>query len=525
MGWTPEGEARGGGTTEAAQMQEDIDMSLTTAMHTGLTGMDVHTKQLDVIAHNITNINTTAFKSSRALFETQLSNNLSFGTAPSATTGGTNPSQIGLGVKFAGTQRNHTNGPIQPTGIGTDLAIEGSGFFALSQNGEKVYTRDGSFDLDANRNLVGFNGGIVQGYGVDNNFNIVPGVTGNINVPVGTLTLSEPTRNVDFAGNLNVSGPTAVNGSLSSTQALEDTLGGALAPATLLSQVGTAGSGVASFTTGDVLTVQGVEKGGKELGNYTFEVGPTNTTGSDTNGTTLQDLMTFLEGALGINKDPVIGDGAGIVLNGADELEIAGNFGVVNDINIQSADLVSTGAINQPLLFNRQSAADGESVRTSFATYDSLGTAQTVDLTMVLIDKNATGSSWRYFGESLEDTDVSRVLESAPGLGGTGTLDFDTFGQLTNVSNATLTLNRTNTGAVDPLSFTMDFAPAGDSLTALTDTSSTLAAIFQDGSPVGKLDSFSIGEDGVISGAFTNGQVRSLGQVALASFTNPEGLI
>ena len=90
-------------------------MSLTTALFTGLTGMGTHTKALDVIGNNITNVNTIGFKGSRAIFESQLSNNLTLGTGPTSETGGINPVQIGFGVQFAGTQRNLTNGSIQPT--------------------------------------------------------------------------------------------------------------------------------------------------------------------------------------------------------------------------------------------------------------------------------------------------------------------------------------------------------------------------------------------------------------------------
>ncbi|QNN21445.1 flagellar hook-basal body complex protein [Planctomycetales bacterium ZRK34] len=490
-------------------------MSLTTALFTGLTGMDVHTKSLDVIGNNITNVNTFGFKGSRALFQSQLTNNLSLGTAPDGVTGGTNPLSIGLGVSFSGTQRNFTNGSIQPTGVNTDLALEGNGFFILRQLDGPYYTRAGTFDLDAEKNLVSPEGGIVQGYGVDENFNIVPGILGDINIPLGTLTVAEATRNVDFAGNLNASGTLATVGSNTTTQALTD-LGSAAAATAATTLTNLSSDGINPlFSAGDVITIQGAEKGGKSLGTFKFEVGAVNTTGADANGTTFDDLRAFVEDVLGINTSV---EGAGVTIGASGELIIDGNFGTINDVNLQTADLFTNGAVQQPFIFTKNQDSVGESVRTSLAVYDSLGTPLTVDVSMSLVSKGTTGTQWRYYAESVDDTDVAVAL-------GTGTLDFNTSGELIDVSNSQIQIDRTATGAIDPLTVTLNFSSGTEELSALTDTSSTLAAVYQDGSPIGTLSSFSIGQDGTISGSFTNGLTRSLGMVALATFTNPEGLV
>jgi flagellar hook protein FlgE len=490
-------------------------MSLTTALFTALTGMDSHSKALDVIGNNITNVNTTGFKGSRALFENQLSRNLSFGSAPNGDSGGTNPSQIGLGVLFSGSQRNFANGAIQPTGVGTDLALEGPGLFILRQGSGELYTRNGQFDLDSGNNLAASNGGVVQGFAVDDNFNIVPGFKQDINIPLGTLTVAAATRNVDFAGNLNASGTTATQGSQTISQALSDL--STVLPATgasLLTDVSSDGV-TALFSTGSVLTLQGVEKGGKSLGTFTFEIGATNTTGSDANGTTFDELRTWLQDVLGLSTSV---DSAGVTITATGALQINGNFGDINDLSLQTADLVSDTAPAQPLIFTKNQDANGESVRTTFLVYDSLGTPLTVDISMVLANKDASGTTWRFYAESLNDTDVSLAL-------GTGTVSFNTFGELTNVTNPTLTIDRTNTGAVDPLTLTLNFDNGSQRITALTDSRSTLAAVRQDGSAIGALQAFSIGEDGIVTGAFSNGLTRTLAQIALATFTNPEGLV
>lgn len=501
-------------------------MSLTAALYTGLSGLDVNSKSLDVIGNNITNVNTSGFKSDRAVFESQLSHNLTLGTGPTATSGGINPSQIGLGVLLGGTKRNFNNGSIQPSGVNTDLALEGAGFFIVNQNGTTAYTRNGNFDLDAQNNLSTITGGIVQGFGIDTDFNIIPGQLTNINIPVGTLTLAEATQNVSIAGNLNASGTVGSLNSITTTQALEDsTAPGTIAGTTLLANTRVVGSVTNAFSAGEVITIQGAEKGGKALPTLKFAVGtPPVGTIVDASGTTVADLMTFIQDALGINVDPSIGDGAGVTLNGSGQIQIKSNFGTVNDVAIQTADLFTNGVPAQPLVFSKSQSANGESVRTTFQVFDSLGTPLSVDITMVLESKTSNGTIWRFFAESSDDTDVSLALEDAPAVGGSGTLSFNTFGQLASTTPINITIDRTSTGAVDPLVVQLNFAATGQPVTALTDKISQIAATFQDGSPIGTLASFSIGEDGVITGAFSNGLNRSLGQVAVATFANPEGL-
>src|SRR5262245_33220466 len=147
-------------------------MASTTALFTGLSGLSANSRRLDVIGNNIANINTTAFKSNRMTFAPTFSRNFSLGTAPSNASGGTNPTQVGLGVTIAGTQRAFSNGAISATGVATDVAIEGDGFFIVNANGEQLYTRAGAFSRNQNNDLVTIDGAHVRGFTVDNNFNI-----------------------------------------------------------------------------------------------------------------------------------------------------------------------------------------------------------------------------------------------------------------------------------------------------------------------------------------------------------------
>jgi flagellar hook protein FlgE len=125
------------------------------ALHTASTGINAGQSQINVIANNVANLNTTAYKAANMTFETLFSNNLSYGSAATKDGGGTNPKQIGLGVKVGGITRDFTSGTFVSTGRDMDCMISGTGFFVVQDaSGKQYYTRDGVFSLDSDGNLV-----------------------------------------------------------------------------------------------------------------------------------------------------------------------------------------------------------------------------------------------------------------------------------------------------------------------------------------------------------------------------------
>src|SRR5690606_13434395 len=137
----------------------------------------------------------------------------------------------------------------------------------------------------------------------------------------------------------------------------------------------------------------------------------------------------------------------------------------------------------------------------------------------------------RPYLHSDDDTDAANLLENgtlfAAGSEDMPLLQFDNFGQLATTGQYNIQVDRLDTGALDPLQIALRFNSESDQVSALSNTGggSSLAAVYQDGSPLGVLSSFSVGEDGLITGGFTNGLTRTIGQIAIASFTNPEGLV
>ncbi len=509
-------------------------MASTTALFTGLSGLISNSRRLDVIGNNISNVNTTAFKSNRMQFTPTFSRNFTLGTAPGTNSGGTNPGQVGLGVTVAGTQRNFNNGAIGATGVATDVAIEGDGFFIVDVAGTRHFTRAGNFVRNPQNELVTQSGARVMGFGVDEQFNVIEGDLVPLSVPVGTLTLAEASRNVIFNGNLNASGSVGTTGSVHTGRAwftdaamtIPVDANTDLTTTNIYMSDGAGGSILAfdSTTNPKTITVSGVEKGGKDLGSKTFAFSPTAVAGADGNGTTLGEFTDFLEDVLGLDNSAVGSTsnlGGNVAINASGQLVITGNEGTVQDLGLETADFVvnTPGAgSGQPLVLQKSGSANGESVRTSFVVYDSLGTPLTIDLTFTLQETSASGgTTWQFVAESNDNDAVSRLI-------GLGEVTFDATGRFTNATNQSFSIVRTN-GAVSPLTVNMDFNSGTDSVSSLTDSASNLAAVFQDGSPIGTLSNFSIGEDGRISGSFTNGLTRTIGQVALAKFSNPEGLI
>jgi flagellar hook protein FlgE len=491
-------------------------MGLSAALYTGLSGLDVNQTQMNVVGNNIANVNTVAFKSSRALFTPQFYVTDAPGSPPDSTFGGSNPSQAGLGAQVSTIQKSFTQGTIQPTGNPTDMAINGQGFFvAQDANSGQTFTRDGAFTLNASHQLVTSSGGFVQGYGVDTNGNVLSGQLTNITIPLGSATISKATSTASLTGNLAADGVPATGQSVLNTQDLTITGGGGTPVATTpLTQLVNASNNNAAFTTGQVLTLT-PQRNGSNLPAEKFTVTATST---------VADLQTFFNNSLGIDTS-VAGAGAqiiaGVTPNSID-LQVVGNSGKANALSIPAGAFADTAG-NTPLTFTADPTSNpaGESTTTSMTVYDSLGTPVTVNLTTVLQSKSDTGTVWKFYATSAQNQDPAN-----PGgtLVGTGTLTFNTAGQLQTTTGNSLAIHRSATGATPVLPVTLNFSGVSALAQDAGHTGSDIAMSSQDGIQIGTLSSFSVGTDGTITGSYDNGQTRALGQLALATFSNPNGL-
>ena len=461
-------------------------MGLTSSLSTGLSGLAANQAQLDVIGNNISNVNTTGFKTSNLDFKTQFSQTFSYGTAPDSTTGGTNPVQVGMGTTQAAITTNFGNGSLQTTGVNTDLAVQETSFFVL-QGDHQSYTRDGSFQLNGSHVLVNGDGQRVQGFGVDSNFNVVPGVLQDITVPIGSLTIAQATSNSVMTGQLDSGGTVA-------TSVADINLGppmylagaGAVDPtnppvaSTLLTNV-TDATNTPLFQVGDVLTATGL-KGGRNIPAQTLTV---------TGTTTLGDLQAFFQGTLGINTTAGINGSAtapGVTVpatGNTASLQIDGNLGASNDLTLDATSLSIKRAGNTitPFTAVTQNAhANGESIYTTFTAYDSLGNPVVTGVTATLIGKNSSGTTWGFNADSPDSTGSGVNINQTAGQ---GTISFDTKGQYVSATTPTVTVNRARHRRDALLTFSLDFSHLNSSANPVSTTSSsTLSSDNQDGAPL-----------------------------------------
>ncbi|RMF83162.1 MAG: flagellar hook-basal body complex protein, partial [Planctomycetota bacterium] len=420
-------------------------MGLTTAMYTGLTGLSVNQTRIDTIGNNIANVNTHSFKETRTLFQTQFSRLASMGNGPSDTSGGVNPMQFGLGAVVGANQRNFNPGSIENTGIPSDLAIEGDGFFIVRDaEGRQLYTRDGAFSVDSDNRLVTVDGNVVRGFGVDEQFNIIPTVLEDITIPLGTLSVARATETVEMDGDLSAEGTIATQGSVHRTQQFLTEAGAVADADTLLTDLRNAGDlATPLFVDGDTITISGMTKGDRTLPSATFTIG--------TDGSTLGDFAEWMSTYAGVQDvDGVPGDPGIVIEDGA--LVFRSNAGEANGFEITGNDFVSSNAaVSLPFSITAEQAANGSGLFTSFTVYDSLGTPVVVTASFALEETAATGPIWRFY---LETTDESGLAQSL----GTGLVRFDTNGNYLSAEGNQVSLDRSGTGAASPMQFTLDFS-------------------------------------------------------------------
>jgi flagellar hook protein FlgE len=163
-------------------------------MFAAISGLKVHQMMLDVTANDIANVNTIGYKSERTSFKDALSQLQRGSSAPSATLGGTNSAQVGLGVQLNGIDNLMQSGAIQSTGNALDCAIQGDGFFRITDDpssfGNILYTRAGNFSRDANGDLVTPEGYYVVGYTIDATTGQPTTTETTINIPANTKSVT-----------------------------------------------------------------------------------------------------------------------------------------------------------------------------------------------------------------------------------------------------------------------------------------------------------------------------------------------
>ncbi len=381
------------------------------SLYAGVSGLQNHQVRMDVIGNNISNVNTTGFKKGRVNFQDMISQSMSGASRPTDELGGVNPKQVGLGMTIASIDTIHTQGSLQTTGVTTDLALQGNGFFVMAGGDKQFFTRAGAFGIDEAGTLVNpANGMRVQGWMAQ-----------------------------------TIDGEAFIN---------------------------------SASDVGDLV----IPVGGKDPASATSEV----------------DLACNLDKRL-----EVIPEGAG-----------------------EATSRENTWTIDKDVYDN---FGNVHKMRLSFTKLDGTQNSWNANITIDPDNENGTNTLAEIGAENNGDNNFIvnfsnlGTLESATDAQG----DIIDAGKLqVQVSFDVLQATANEDGTPVRQTFNLNLGEVGsvvNTITQFAETSST-KAFKQNGYGMGYLENFKIDQSGVITGVYSNGTNRTLGQVALATFTNQAGL-
>jgi flagellar hook protein FlgE len=430
-----------------------------------LSGLDASSEELSVISNNLANMNTVGFKSSDTNFE-----DLFYDQVGSTANG--NPQQIGVGASVASIEGNFSQGTLQTTGTPTDVAITGNGFFVVDNAGTQEYTRAGNFSLASNGDLMTVDGGNVMGYAATDGVISSNQTLTALSIPLGITTPANATTEFQLLTNLDATAGAAVSAASQQT-----------------------GSGIATATTlqtGDVLA---------------FSDGTNNFTYTTAAGNTLSSVVAAINGNANFTASLT---GNSLVIQAKNGNPLTFTTNTLTD--------AATGTEAEAFAVSGTAQAAG-TFSTPVTVYDSLGTAHVLTATFT----QTAANTWNY-AMTIPAADLGQT--GNPVSVKSGTLTFNGAGQLvtpaanpavaiTGLADGASTLNMT-WNLINPdgtSSLTQQAAPSGTSTTQ------------QNGYASGSLQSYSVSGDGTIEGVFNNGQTIALGQIALASFSNEQGLM
>jgi flagellar hook protein FlgE len=493
-----------------------------------LSGLNANSEELSSIANNLANMNTVGYKSSSTQFSDLLYQNL-------GNNGAGDPVQVGSGTSVVSNNAVFTQGSNDTTGVDTDMEIQGQGFFVLQNGNEQLYTRAGNFTVSSSGALQASDGSNVMGYGLSTDGTI------NTNQPISAITINKgqispanPTSKFQMSVNLDASSST--------TSAATTTIGGTInldSKDSSSSPYSTTKTIYDSKGESHVLTYTFTNNGSNSW-SYKVSIDDSAATASNNTGTLTFDSST---GKLTSPSSDVSGITFSGLSDGASDLSLT--WDVLS--NGSPTITQSTSADSATLTADGSTLADATpTYTTTQQVYDALGGSHNLTFNFW-----KTGSNEWSYDVTIPAADVTNATSAVTLT--SGTLSFSGAGKLTAVTvdsgqtgkvvdpitGATATVgNISGIGALPSGGTLADGANALDfnwnlftvsnnvATSVLTQASTTSSAsnIQQNGYASGSLESISVESNGTIEGAFSNGQSQAVAQVAVASFTNEEGL-
>ncbi len=529
------------------------------SLYAAVSGLKGNQTYMDVIGNNIANVNTTGFKASNVTFQDMLSQTLQGASSPSGTQGGTNPMQVGLGVGVGSISTNFTDGSTQSTGISTNLAISGDGFFVVGTPTNQMYTRSGDFTTDQQGNFVNSAGYSVLGWPAD-----ASGVVDTtqpisaLQIPVGSTMPAKVSTTITLAGNLNASAtaldPAAVAADAAvvatdATTAVTEATNAVAAANTLKAEadaaVAAASAGApltaalaaqaaandALTAANDALTAANAAKTAADAAKTAADalVAGTGTaaealTAANASATAATTAKTKAAAVVTAATAAAAAATASAAVIGADGtttgnvVTAAGNFSAVAGTAVTSATTLSDAT--STAVTSATAAAENDSAQPiSYDLYDTQGNKYTLTGSITKTGAN----TWTFTPSKtiIGGTDGKTVVANVSG--GSSTIKFNADGTFdtSTVFNA-LTIDPSVGPYAGAGAFTVQ--PSGSTMTQ-NGSDSTAKISNTDGYAAGTLNGKTISSTGEIIGSFTNGRTQAIGRVALAVFNNPDGLL
>jgi len=473
------------------------------ALMAAVSGLQGHQKMLDVAGNNLANVNSYGFKASRVTFAELLAETLQEATQPADVVGGTNPQQVGSGVRVATIDRDMSQGTMINTGQPLDMAIEGAGYFVLHDGQKDVYTRVGTFAVDSEYYLVDpGNGYRVQRLGIEG---VAEGFqnpsSDNIRIPYDVALPARATDTVSFSGNLSADSESPTTNEM--TSSIQYTVAGAVAAReTLLAGL----DQVTGISAGETIDITGMTPDGTPVAT-TFTVG----TGAGQDGETLGDLI----------------DAVSAAFTGATARLSNGEIRLTDDaVGYSLTDVylgyTGAGSFELPDYFRHLSAGGEETKSANVEIFDHQGIGHVASVGFV---RTGTADTWDMVVTNLTGNCVFDVPDDRRLRG----ITFNADGSFAGLGGATpdsqdIRVRFGGAGSTQSI-VNIDFGTIGqfDGLSQFGGPS-TVAASGQDGYEAGYLSSLSVSRDGILVGMFTNGVRRDIAALQIATFQNPAGL-
>jgi flagellar hook protein FlgE len=485
------------------------------ALSAGVSGLKAFQTMLDVAGNNLANVNTIGYKGSAVTFAELLSQTIKQASGPSGNLGGVNPQQMGSGVVVSSIKRNMSQGNIETTGQDLDVAIDGSGYFVMNNGQQDVYTRIGSFAVDADNTLVdpstGYKVQRMGSYGETEGFQTIG--DSSIHIPWDSSMPAKSTSEIILNGNLRSSSGVPTTHKLIADMAFTTSSGEQVATdSTLISGLDQFSGSLAS---GGTIRISGTTEDGTTFTDEGVVITSTSTMG---------DVLSQITGLYNDSTATLNADG---------KIIITGNTPGYSLAQVTGMTYVPGGTetLTLPTYFDYAAIGGEDSKTFKITAYDNMGESHVLTGTFVKTDTNNT---WDLVIHSVDGeraaswTDYNILNNSTMNRRISG-IEFNTNGSfkgLTSTSESTtFSVQFANNPTItQPISLNLGTADEFTGLTQFSSQQSSAAALTQDGYEAGTLSSVTIDNSGMIVGTFTNGVKINVAALQIGMFQNAGGL-